>query len=183
MRKCTYCRHKLKDKWDYCPHCGTQVNKQISMFGLLKKQMDIMRNLMLNDNFYDQRNERPRTGLTIRIDSRRVNQPRMQVFARPVPAREKEPYQGRVQNQRTLPANIIEPKVHVKRLAKEMIITIPIPGVKSGKDVELNRFTNSLEVRAFAKDKGYFKILNIPKSHKLVEKTLSDESLSLKFAI
>ena len=49
MKKCTYCKRKMKDNWSYCPTCGTQANKQVTMFNLLKRQMDIAENFSLED--------------------------------------------------------------------------------------------------------------------------------------
>jgi len=145
--------------------------------------MDILRNLLMRDDDYQPRIQTSRNTIAIQIDSRGFGEPTIQVFPKPVAAGE-EPYQERrIQTERKLTGKIIEPKVDVKRLAKEMIITIPLPDVKSEGDIELNRFTDSVELKAFAGDKGYFKILNIPKNHKLVEKSLVDGRLSLKFAI
>lgn len=172
----------MKDRWNYCPQCGTNVNKRVSISSLLSRQMDIMRNLMTRDDYEVQRIRPVRNALTIRIDSRGFGQPHVQVFPKPIAAQQKEPYQER-RTERKLTGEIIEPKVNVKRLAREMIMTIPLPGVKSGADIELNRLEDSVEVRAFAGDKGYFKILNIPKNHRLVEKSLTDGKLNLKFAI
>jgi hypothetical protein len=86
-------------------------------------------------------------------------------------------------NPRKLKGKIVEPKVSVKRLSDVMTYKIPLPDVKSEKEIELNRLTDSLELRAFAKDKGYFKILNIPKNHKLIEKNLDNGILNLKFSV
>jgi len=179
--KCTYCGYKLDKKWNYCPHCGKQVDKRVTMFSLLKRQMDIIRNLMLGDE-YRPNVQRSRNAITIRIDSRGFGEPHIHVLSKPFRTEQNEPYQTRKQRRR-LVGKIIEPEVNVKRLAKEMIITIPLPGVKSEKDIELNRLENSIELRAFAGDRGYFKILNIPKSHKLIERSLNNSKLNLRFVI
>jgi len=183
MRKCTYCRSKMKDKWNYCPTCGTQVNKQVSMFGLLKKQMDIMRNLVGRTDEYEPRIQEPRNAITIQINSSGMREPRVQVFLKPIPSREGQHYVDKKSVQRKMPGIVVEPEIKVKRLAREMLFTIPLPNIKSGEDVELKILPDSVEVKAFGKKKGYFKILNIPKNYKLVEKSLNDGNLNLKFAI
>ena len=81
----------MKDRWNYCPQCGTHVNKRVSMFSLLSRQMDIMRNLMTRDDYEVQRIRPVRNALTIRIDSRGSGQPHIQVFPKPVAATQKEP--------------------------------------------------------------------------------------------
>jgi HSP20 family molecular chaperone IbpA len=182
MRRCNYCKKKMKDNWNYCPKCGSKVNKPITMTTILRKQMDILKNLMRGiDEDYEERH--PRNAITIRIDSRGLSQPRIQVSSTSKKSRNPQNYKIKNPPSRKLPSNIIEPQAEIKRLAKEIVITIPLPGVKSEKDIELSRFSDSMELRAFAKKKGYFKILNIPSQHKLLQKDLTDGKLSLKFAV
>ena len=184
MGKCNHCKRNMKDSWNYCPNCGAYVDKPLTMGNILRKQMDILRVLMSGvDSGEEMAPPRPMGGITIRIDSRGMNQPNIQVFPKPVAAGHPNDYQMKKPPERKLPDNIIEPEVKVKRLAKEMTFTIPLPDVKSPNDVELSRFSDSMEVRAFANDMGYFKILNIPSNHRLIEKTFSDGNLNLKFAI
>jgi len=178
MKRCQLCNRKLSKRWNYCPRCGAEVSKKINMFNLLRRQMDILRNLMLEDDF-DHKIQSPRNAITIRIDSGGFRNPRIQQY--PQPKSDKE--DDRTFNPRKLKGKIVEPKVSVKRLSDAMTYRIPLPDVKSEKDIELNRLTDSLEIRAFAKDKGYFKILNIPKNHKLVNKNLENGTLNLKFSI
>ena len=82
-----------------------------------------------------------------------------------------------------LPKTVIEPKVNIKRLSDAIVVNVELPGVKSEQDVGLNRFPDSIELRAHAGDKGYFKILKIPYRNKLVERSLDNGKLSLKFSI
>ena len=183
MGKCTYCKRKMKDKWDYCPTCGTQVDKQISMFNLLKRQMDIMKNLVGRVDEDEPRMQEPRNAITIQINSSGMREPRVQVFPKPISPREDQNYVNKKSIQRKMPGTVVEPEMKVKRLAREMLFTIPLPDIKSGEDIELKILPDSVEIKAFGKKKGYFKILNIPKNYKLVEKSLNDENLNLKFAI
>lgn len=44
------------------------------------------------------------------------------------------------------------------------IIKIELPGVKSEDDIEIKRFEQSIEVKAFAGDKAYFKLIPIPEN-------------------
>jgi len=175
----------MKDNWSYCPTCGTQANKQVTMFNLLKRQMDIMKNLVGRTDEYEPeaRIQQPRNAITIQINSSGMREPRVQIFPKPIPSREDQPYADKVSIQKKMPEIVLEPEVKVKRLAREMLFTIPLPNIKSGKDIELKILPDSVEVKAFGKKKGYFKILNIPKNYKLVEKDLKEGNLNLKFAI
>ena len=52
-----------------------------------------------------------------------------------------------------------EPKTSVRRLTDKIIYEIILPGVKSEKDIIINKLQNSIEIKAFAKDKAYFKLI------------------------
>lgn len=68
-----------------------------------------------------------------------------------------------------------EPETKVRRLSDKIIYEISLPGVKSEKDIIINKLQNSIEIKAFAKDKVYFKLipLGLPiKNYKLVDEKL-----------
>jgi hypothetical protein len=44
-------------------------------------------------------------------------------------------------------------------LTNKIVYEIDLPGVTNVKDVIINRLENSIEVKAFAKDKAYFKLI------------------------
>ena len=54
-----------------------------------------------------------------------------------------------------------EPKTNVKRLSNTVIYEINLPGVKSSEDLSIVKLENSIEIKAVAKDKAYFKLLPI----------------------
>ncbi len=172
----------MKEGWSYCPSCGTQTNKQISIFGVLKRQIDIVRNLTGRIDEYDPKMGE-RNAITIQINGNGMREPRVQIFPKPISLVEKKSYINKKSTQRKIPKIIVEPEVKVKRLANEMIFSIPLPDIKSENDIELKVLSNSIEVKAFGDKTGYFKILNIPKNYRLVEKSLNDSSLNLKFAV
>lgn len=54
-----------------------------------------------------------------------------------------------------------EPETKVRRLTNKVIYEIILPGVKSEKDIIINKLQNSIEIKAFTKDKAYFKLIPI----------------------
>ncbi len=54
-----------------------------------------------------------------------------------------------------------EPQTNIRRLADKVIYEIDIPGVKSIKDVSIIKLENSIEIKAFTKDKAYIKLIPI----------------------
>src|SRR3989338_8867033 len=54
-----------------------------------------------------------------------------------------------------------EAETKVRRLSNKIFYEISIPGVKSMKDVIINRLENSIEIKAFSKDRVFFKLFPI----------------------
>ncbi len=54
-----------------------------------------------------------------------------------------------------------EAESRVRRLSGKVIYEIELPDVKDAKDVIVNQLENSIEVKAFSKDKAYFKFLPV----------------------
>lgn len=65
----------------------------------------------------------------------------------------------------------------VKRLSNKIIYEIDLPGVKSKKDIMIRSLSHSIEVKAVAKDKVYFKL--IPISLPIISYDLSEGKLTL----
>jgi HSP20 family molecular chaperone IbpA len=80
-----------------------------------------------------------------------------------------------------LPENVSEPETSLKRSNNEMIFTLKLPGVQRKEDIDLQIFPNSVEIRALAKDKGYFKIINVPPHYSLIDKKFENQELILHF--
>lgn len=66
----------------------------------------------------------------------------------------------------------------VRRLSGKVVYEIDLPGVKKQEDVVINELENSIEVKAFAKDKAYFKFL--PIALPLLKYRLAQEKLILE---
>lgn len=68
-----------------------------------------------------------------------------------------------------------EPETKVRRLTDKIIYEISLPGVRDEKNIIINKLQNSIEIKAFAKDKAYFKLipLGLPiKNYKLEKEKL-----------
>lgn len=78
--------------------------------------------------------------------------------------------------------NTEEPKTNVKRMGSGVVVDMDVPGVKSGDDVSIRELENSVEVKAIASDKSYFKILTKPSNFRLTEKRFKKGKLQLGFS-
>jgi HSP20 family molecular chaperone IbpA len=68
-----------------------------------------------------------------------------------------------------------EPETKIRRLTDKIVYEISLPGVKNEKDIIINKLQNSIEIKAFSKDKAYFKLITLAlaiKSWKLDKEVL-----------
>ncbi len=68
-----------------------------------------------------------------------------------------------------------EAETRVRRLSNRIVYEIELPGVKNLSDVIINKLENSIEIKAFSKNRTYFKLLplNLPiLNYKLEEEKL-----------
>jgi hypothetical protein len=75
-----------------------------------------------------------------------------------------------------------EPNAEVKRIGDSVNVDICLPGVKSEEDVEIKELESSIEVRAMAGDKAYFKILTKPSQFRLSKSSFGNGNLHLEFS-
>ncbi len=75
-----------------------------------------------------------------------------------------------------------EPKTSVARSASKVVVSIQLPGVKSEKDIEVCELENSIEVKALAHDRAYFKILTKPSQFRLARRSFEKGVLELEFS-
>lgn len=80
---------------------------------------------------------------------------------------------------RRIPSVTEEPEARVERKRDYMRIEVDLPDVKSERDIEIRKLEQSVEIRAFAKDKAYFKLLPIPPEFSILEKKFEDHKLIL----
>ncbi len=80
------------------------------------------------------------------------------------------------------PKTVEEPKTEVRRLGNSVIVNLELPGVKSPDAINIKELESSLEVKAKAGDKAYFKILTKPGRFRLTKKGFSEGVLHLEFS-
>lgn len=82
--------------------------------------------------------------------------------------------------ERKAPKITEEPKAKIEKCGNKVTVEMELPDVTSEKDIEVNELTNSIEVKAFAKDKAYFKILSVPANFSITGRQFSKGKLRLE---
>lgn len=80
------------------------------------------------------------------------------------------------------PKSVEEPRTEVKRLDGRVMVNLEMPGVRSPGDIDIKELENSIEVKATAGDRAYFKILTKPGRFRLAKKDFSNGVLHLEFS-
>ncbi|MEM2954350.1 MAG: zinc ribbon domain-containing protein [Candidatus Nanoarchaeia archaeon] len=158
-RKCWQCKKEIKYNWQFCPFCGVNLNKNFeNSFERLFN--DISKMLAVSLSSLPQ-------NISITLDDSNE-------FAEEI---EKN------QNKRKLlklPKIIEEPKTEIKSHKNKFLIFVKLPNIKKLKDVDVKIFGQSLEIRALAKDKGYFKIVPLPSKYEIINKVLEGDILKIE---
>ena len=74
-----------------------------------------------------------------------------------------------------------EPQADVKRIGDRIIVDIKLPEVKSEENIDVKELSSSVEVKAAAGEKAYFKIITKPENFRLTQKSFSNGTLHLEF--
>jgi len=94
-----------------------------------------------------------------------------------------EEVEGEPRRERKIPKITEEPETDIKRTVSNETITIKLPDVKNEDDIEIRKLEQSLEVKAFAGDKAYFKLIPIKRNFQILEKDFKDGILKIKMGV
>jgi len=187
-KKCKRCGEKVNSKHRFCPNCGTLLKKENSQdWGMLGREDFEERDPFSNSLFdkftgnminkmlgsamkmlekemkkeISRENIQPKTNVRLMINGKEINLKEMDKKNK-IEKKEKSldnfSKQG-LKKFSELPKK--EPKTNVKRLSNTIIYEINLPGVKSLKDLSIIKLENSIEIKAVAKDKAYFKLIPV----------------------
>ena len=194
-KKCPGCREKVEKKFRYCPYCGISFrqNEEKEDFGMLGKE-DFMPELEqeLNQGFRMPFGiDKIMNSLIKQLEKEMNNAERnsgsqgfkIQISAGN-PQSKKMPAQQEIINlsneeaerRRKLPRT--EAESNIRRLSDRIVYEVNVPGVKSGKDVIITKLEDSIEIKAYSKDKCFVKV--IPFKVEVIGYYLKDNTLFLE---
>ncbi len=96
---------------------------------------------------------------------------------RPAAAKQ-EPAGVRLENAKTTH----EPETSVRSVAGRIIAEVKMPDVKKAEDIEIRPLDSSIEIRAIAGDKAYFKILTKPPRTTVIRREFAKGILTIEFS-
>lgn len=208
--KCDYCGSDVEKEWKFCSRCGSARGVGLNIddiFSRMHKEMkEVLEGMDRDIEAFDlspffKKPQKPHgSGFSIRIVSGTGVKPQVEVktfgdvdlqkiqkqveqqlgYKSPAmkPPEAKKP--EKVPNMPT-PKITEEPKTDVRRIDSQVVVDMDIPGVKQESDIDVTELESSVEVRARAGDKMYFKILTKPEQFRVVEKRFEKGKLHLVF--
>lgn len=187
--KCGNCRRKISKNYHFCPYCGTELKRHSAddwgmlgtddfdedleedyntLFGGINGKVlnSVFRNTlkMLEKEMKEINNTQkiPRTNFKLMINGKEIkfdesNKPIYSEGAKKTIRNEFSDAQLKL----FLALSKEEPKTSLKRFGDKIVYEVEMPDVKSSKDIIVNQFENSIEIKAIGKEKSYSKIISV----------------------
>ncbi len=188
-KKCPNCGRDISKSWNFCPFCGYSL-KEKSIFDDIEKEFERIDKMFSSEFFkFPKLSVRPfkSGGISITITSGTGMKPQVKIktsgeYKKLEPEIKRKlgigPSIKEVETRR--PKITEEPEAKIEKTANREKIEIKLPGVKNIEDIEIRKLEQSIEIKAFAKDKTYFKLIPMPKGFVILRKEFKDEILRLE---
>ena len=185
----------FKEMEQFTKGMGIKVEKDMEVIDLsqmlneMMKNMDVAKNPGNRRGFYiriNQKNDEPPRisfrkfgGESLPEASRSGGQPGKKVIMSNL----RKPIQGRKPGHKLsikLPKNTSEPETAISRSGNRIFVDIRLPGVRSSGDIDIDELESSVEIKALAGSRGYFKIIRKPEFSKVVGRKFEGGVLRLE---
>jgi len=201
-KRCRKCGKGLKNDWKYCPFCGEGTEYR-------RPYRDIFENIdeefeRIDKKFgpifvkfpkFDMESPFKGGGINIVIKSGTGMRPKIDVktsgnYRKLEPQIKRrlgvggeieEVKEGREEKQKIrVPKITEEPETKVEKHGNEETITIKLPDVKKLDDIEIRKLGQSIEIKAFAGDKAYFKLIPIRPNVQISDRSFENGILKIQ---
>jgi HSP20 family molecular chaperone IbpA len=208
IKKCRSCRKELKKDWIVCPYCGESIREVVK----IQVPYDIFENIEKDIKKEFERIDKlsglrffkfPKidiqpfggTGVNIIIKTNTGMKPKVNVktfggykklepeIKRRFGVKESVEKVEEYKPERKPPKITEEPETKIETFDNEETINIKLPDVKSADDIEIRKLEQSLEVKAFADDKAYFKLVPIKPHSQISEKSFKNGVLKIALVV
>ncbi len=197
-KKCPSCAKKVDKKYSYCPFCGEsfKIWKDKEDFGMIGREDDeqdnirenipmplgldrIMNSLMKQLEKQMNGNKNPNGGFRIQVSTGKPKTNKVHPKIRKVPEKPEIFSVDERELERRKSLKKEDAVSRVRRLADKIIYEISTPGVKSKSDVTITRLEKGFEVKAYSKDRCYYKV--IPLKIEFLKYSVSNEKVFVEF--
>lgn len=185
--KCPRCNEKISKKYEFCPFCGHNLNKNSQRdYGFLgRSDSDFFPENMFSNSMIDkifssamkmlekqmkqlnQEAQQPRQNypndLNVQffVNGKRVNLTPVKIKPKQNQVQKIKRQLTKEQEERLFSLPKKEPKSKVRRLSGKVVYELEVPGVTNLDDVIINQLENSIEIKALSEKKVYAKTINI----------------------
>ena len=200
-KKCENCGEEIKGEWTFCPNCGEQLKEESSVFshegifGDIEDEFKRIDKMFGSDFFgfpkFDMKMPKGSGGISVTITSGTGKEPKIDVktsgnYKELEPEIKKKlgvkPAIEEVEEEpKPKQAKVTEePETKIETAGNKQIIQIKLPNVKNLKDIEIKKLEQSLEIKAFAKDNTYFKLIPIPSNSEIASREFKNNVLKIE---
>lgn len=162
-KKCKNCNAKIDRNWIFCPSCGNTLKevKSKDIFQEVDKEFrQIDQMLEMKVPKFMLKPPLKAKGVSIIITADNTSPPKINVQT--YGEHKHDIHHHHEKKPVRIPKTTEEPDTKIQRIQNKQIITLNLPDVKSLEDIELKQLDQSIEIKAFAGDKAYFKLIPIP---------------------
>ena len=166
-KRCKNCDSKIDKTWIFCANCGNALKevKGKDIFQEVDKEFrQIDKILEMKVPKFMLRPPLKAKGVSIIITADNVSPPKINVQTYGDQRHIHHQHEHRRHEEKAvrIPKTTEEPETKIQRSQNKQIITLNLPDVKNLEDIEIKQLQQSVEIRAFAGDKAYFKLIPIP---------------------
>ncbi len=181
-KECKKCGNKVNKKYDFCPYCGNPIEYEKEDFGMLGKndirEFDIQNPLfggitenilskmlgsamkMLEKEMNQKKNNSSKTNVRLMINGKEISLNQTEKKQKKIKEAESK-FFSKQKTKTFLSLKKEEPNTNIRRLSGKVIYEIEMKDVSSAEDISIIKLENSVEIRAIANKKAYFKIIPI----------------------
>lgn len=195
-KSCRRCGKGLKKEWDFCPYCGESIEyrpKYRDIFEDIDKEFERI-DKMFGPVFVrfpklDTESPFKGGGISITIRSGTGKKPKVHVktsghYKKLEPQiKRRLGVRERVEEEKRkirIPKITEEPETKIEKRGREETITIKLPDVKKLDDIEIRKLGQSIEIKAFAGDKAYFKLIPIRPNAQISDRSFKNGILKIQ---
>ena len=166
---------ELEEEWNFCPNCSFSIKGAAKKEEMMNRVFNrIFREVFATDRSMQRESEKEEkdVGFSISVSSDE-NEPRIKV-------RTIESFSDMKGDKIRIPKKTKEAQADITRIGDRLNVIIKLPHIKKEEDISLNRYPQSIEVRAFTRNVLYYKIIQIPPSWHTIRKEFNKGILKIE---